>query len=376
MRHVAILTTGLAFGGAETQLVRLAMGLQARGWTVSVLCILPPQAFTEELGAREIPVYTLNLRARPASLRAFPAAIGLLKRLRPDALVSFNLPANILGRLLGKLAGIPAVITSIRTESIGRGRRLALRLTDGWSTVTATNSRIVAEKLVRAGVVSAARAAVIPNGLDIERFQVAPEVRAARRAELGLAPETFLWVAVGRLQPAKDYHTLLEAVGRLAPDAPPLLVAVAGQGALHAELAGRAAELGVAERVRFLGLRRDIPALLNAADALVLSSAWEGMPNAVMEALAAARPVVTTEVGGVRELVLEGGSGFIVPPRDADALAAAMQRLMHLPAETRMAMGQAGYQHIYDHYRVEQVISQWEQVICGAIPRDGVQQTV
>ena len=134
---------------------------------------------------------------------------------------------------------------------------------------------------------------------------------------------------------------------------------VAGQGPLLENLQRQSVNLDIYDRVVFLGLRRDIPSLLDAADGYVLSSAWEGLPNAVMEAMAAAKPVVATNVGGVPELVKEGETGFIAPPRNPEALAQAMEKMMALPQEKRLEMGKAGRTYIEANYSLEHVVDQW-----------------
>jgi glycosyltransferase involved in cell wall biosynthesis len=172
-----------------------------------------------------------------------------------------------------------------------------------------------------------------------------------------VATGEFLWLAIGRLLDQKDYPTLLQAFQPLASDRARLLIA--GRGPLLEELQQRTQQLGIAGQVEFLGVRHDIAALLASADGFVLSSAWEGMPNVVMEALAAAKPVVATEVGGVAELVEAGQSGFLVPPGDPAALAAGMRLLMSLPEEQRNQMGLRGRQRMVTRYSLEAMADRW-----------------
>jgi glycosyltransferase involved in cell wall biosynthesis len=176
------------------------------------------------------------------------------------------------------------------------------------------------------------------------------------RNALGLGTTEFLWLAVGRLTPQKDYPTLLEAF--LSVPAPARL-AIAGRGPEAHVLQQQAHRLGIASRVIFLGVRHDIAALLAAADGFVLSSAWEGMPNVVMEALAAAVPVVATRVGGVSELVAADRSGFLVPAQDPGALAEAMRKLMALPIDERRQMGLRGRDHIAAQYSLGSMADRW-----------------
>jgi glycosyltransferase involved in cell wall biosynthesis len=136
-------------------------------------------------------------------------------------------------------------------------------------------------------------------------------------------------------------------------------LAIVGRGPLLPDLQQRARELGVESRVMFLGVRSDVEALLSAADGFVLSSAWEGMPNVVMEALAAGVPVVATQVGGVTELVEEGESGLLVRPRDPEALSQRMRELMSLTSEQRQRMGLRGRDHIVASYSLQAMADRW-----------------
>jgi glycosyltransferase involved in cell wall biosynthesis len=134
---------------------------------------------------------------------------------------------------------------------------------------------------------------------------------------------------------------------------------IAGRGPLLDELQQQARQLGIASQVMFLGVREDIAGLLAAADGFVLSSAWEGMPNVVMEAQAAARPVVATQVGGVPELVEDGKNGLLAPPADPAALSETMRRLMMLSPEQRQQMGLSGRHHVATHYSRAAMAGRW-----------------
>ena len=135
-----------------------------------------------------------------------------------------------------------------------------------------------------------------------------------------------------------------------------------GEGPLRSELDSLIQHLGIGEQVSLLGLRQDVPALYAASDAFVLSSAWEGMPNVVLEAMAALTPVVATSVGAVPEVITDGKSGLIVPPHDHDALANAMEKVMEMPAQTRQAFGRAGYNRVLADFSRESVIDKWEDL--------------
>ncbi len=318
MRRTVLVTNGLARGGAETQLVRLAAALRARGDAVRILSILPTAAFADEVAALGVGVTVLAPGARPGAAALVAAAVADLRRDRPDVLVSFVYQADVLARVAGRLAGVPVIVSSLRDERAGAGaqggraraRELLLRATDGLATLTTTNSTAAAERFARRGVVSPRRLRVVPNGLDAGAVARGSAVRDRVRAVLGAPPGALVWLAAGRLAAQKDHATLLGALAAR----PGERLWIAGEGPLRAELERRAADLGVADRVALLGLRDDLPDLLAGCDALALSSAWEGLPNVVLEAMAAARLVVATRVGGVAELVREGVTGALCPP--------------------------------------------------------------
>lgn len=360
----AFLITSLDFGGAEAQLTRVAIRLAQAGWNISVSSLLPPVAYAEQLREAGIPVHSLGMTRGVPSPAALTGFIRLLQRQRPAVLVTFMYHANLLGRLAGRFTGVP-VVSSIRNENFGGpSRDRLLRFTDPLAKATTINSRLAAQAVLARRVVPAHKLHVIPNGLDVSLYRAGSETRARLRNELGLPEEVFVWLAAGRLEKQKDYPTLLHAFASL-PREPAAALLIAGHGSLAGELASLAGKLGLADRVTFLGARTDMPELLAASDALVLSSAWEGLPNVVMEALAAGKPVVATRVGGVAELVTEGETGFLVTAGAASSLADALASLMLLPAARRQELGDAGRKRITEEYGIESVVNRWQALLTG-----------
>ena len=183
------------------------------------------------------------------------------------------------------------------------------------------------------------------------------------RAELGLTDE-FLWLAAGRLEAVKDYPTLLEAMAR-APENARLVIA--GDGPLRDGLVELAARLGLDGRVRFLGFEADVTRWMQAADAFVLSSRWEGLPMGLLEAGACALPVVATDVQGTGEVVVDGVTGTLVAAGDAVALAEAMTRVMQAPEVERLAMGTRARQRVIEKFSMESVLDRWEALYEGLL---------
>jgi glycosyltransferase involved in cell wall biosynthesis len=356
--RILLLSTSLGMGGADRQILYLLRALLTRGYEARLVAMTPLKEMGLLAVSEGLPITSLDMRKGPADWHAVRRLVALLKEWRPHLLTTFIYHANILGRVAGRWADVPLIVTSIRSERNGSAARDRLmRLTNWMDQCCTTNSQEVAQSLWKRGLLQMSKVRVIPNGVDIAAVSAPAEDRARIRAELGAAEPDFVWLAVGRLAPQKDYPTLLEAFPPLASAGARLLIA--GRGELEEALQRRASELGIASRVTFLGVRHDIAALLAAADGFVLSSAWEGMPNVVMEALAAGTPVVATLVGGVSELVKDDSSGLLVPAGNPPALSRAMERLMSLPSEERRDMGLRGRAHVTAHYSLEAMAERW-----------------
>ena len=357
--------TGLGMGGAETQFVRLAVGLRARGWGVRVLTLLPPEHFAEQLAAAEVTVTSFGVERGRARPRVLFDLLRELRDHRPDVLVTFLFHPNVLGRLVGRMTGL-RVVNSIRGERFGGAvRERVVRWTSGLPSHVVVNSSRAFERLVRDGLVEPKTASVIRNGLDVGSYQKRSR-RRSTRASLGVAEDEFLWLAVGRLEYPKDYPMLLRSFAAAAATRPEFRLAIVGVGPDRADLEAAVEGLGLSGRVRFLGVRSDVPDLLAAADGFAFASENEGLPNVVMEALAAGLPVVATSVGGVPELVRDGETGWLVPPRDGDAFARTLERVAGMQPEARRRTGDAGAAFVDATFGLNTYIDQWEQLLYNA----------
>ncbi|MGI9952918.1 glycosyltransferase [Moorellaceae bacterium AZ2] len=371
-KFIVFLTTGLVYGGAETQLVRLATRLKARSWEVKVVSMLPPQAYVEELEAAGIPIESLGMRRGVPDPRALFRFASILRLEQPQVVHSHMVHANLLARLARPLARVPVLVCTVHTiNEGGRHREWAYRLTDFLCDLTTQVSQSGLERYVRVRAVPQHKIRFIPNGVDTDRFRPNPEARARLRHELGLG-NVFSWLAVGRCEEAKDYPNMLRAFAMVLREHGNTVLLIAGQGSLREEAEQLANQLGLREKVHFLGLRKDVPELMNAVDAYVMSSAREGMPMVLLEAGATGLPIVATDVGGNREVVLDGMSGFLVPPKDPEALARAMLRLMILSQEERRRMGEVGRAHVEANFSLEKVVDQWESLYQECLAAKGI----
>lgn len=363
--------TGLHVGGgAEAQFVRLATYLAKSGWCVDVVTLMPANDFVDELMAARVSVHTLDIARGRYDPRALLRLVRLLNRRSPLILCTFLFHANVLGRIAGWLAATPLVVSSIRNVDFG-GRRAdrLLKMTDRLCDLTTTNSRLAADALMERRIVRKGRLTVVPNALDPRTLSDSVRDHGWLTGELGCPTGRFVWLAVGRLEPQKGYEAALDALARLVARGFDVHLAIAGEGAQRGALSKQAERIGIAARVSLLGTRRDVPRLMRGADALVLSSRWEGLPNVVMEALAARTPVVATSVGGVPELIEDGRTGLLVDPGDAEALADGMVRLMEMPIEQRGALTEAGRLHVEQEYALEPVMQAWVSLFDGLLDR-------
>jgi glycosyltransferase involved in cell wall biosynthesis len=263
---------------------------------------------------------------------------------------------NLLGLAAARLAGARAIVSRVDLGHLRAGfgpwhRRLE-KLDARAADLVVVNADAVREMCVREEGVRPENCVVVRNGLDIVGFdRLAAE---GLHAPLPVPADAPLVAVIGNLWPVKGHRTLVEAVARLPQELGHVRFVCAGEGPERDHLASRIAELGLGERVHLLGHRLDVPAVLTRARAACLCSTAEGLSNALMEAMAAALPVVATRVGGNPELVRDGENGFLVPSGDPDALAARLSELLRAP-EAAKEMGLRGRRRIEAELSLERM---------------------
>lgn len=353
MERIRILhfITELNIGGAEKSLARLLAHLDRKRFSLTVTCLYGGNSpIAGEIRAMNIPVIDLGMSAKwrwDALWRLY----RLLRRERPTILHTWMFHANIPGRVLGRLAGIPIIVSSERTMGMESQWRYGLnRMTDLWTDRVVCVSQQVADFVVKQVGIPQDKVVVIPNGIQMPDPEHLPVKRQAR-AELGLPPDQVLVGTVARLDRVKRLDALLHALTSL----PQVYTVIVGEGPERAGLLALSEQLGLTGRVRFAGQQEDVWPWLTALDIFSLSSDWEGMSNALLEAMAVGLPVVATAVGGTPEVVVDGVTGLLVPLRDPPALAEAVVRLLRDP-DLRHRMGEAGRERVLQCFSVEQMV--------------------
>ncbi|WP_337870538.1 glycosyltransferase [Meiothermus sp.] len=371
-KRIVFVITTLGMGGAETQLVRLATGLKGRGWQVSVVSLIPMEYIAKNLEQAQIPAISLSMKPGSPDPRAVLVLARYLREQKPQIVHTHMVHANLLGRVARLLVPVPVLISTAHNVNEGsRWREIAYRLTDPLCDLTTQVSQAGLERYVDVGAVPKDKIRFVPNGINSLEFSPNPQLRARLRGELGWE-EQFIWLAVGRFAEAKDYPNMMQAFARVHALRPEARLMIAGLGEQMKAIQQLAQTLGLDQAVRFLGLRKDVAALMNAADGYVMSSAWEGLPMVLLEAASTGLPMVVTDVGGNREVVQEGQTGYLVPPGNPESLSAAMIRLMTLPEMQRQRMGEAAQAFVEQRYSLESVLTQWETIYAEQLRRKGL----
>ena len=363
--RVTLAITDLDVGGAERALVALALGLDRARWRPTVACLAGEGALAGPLRDAGIEVVCLGVSPR-RPVAAVGALTRAFRRERPAIVQSFLFHANIASRLAARRAGRPPVVGGLRVAERRRSRRWHLtldRLTAPLGVGSVCVSRGVERFSIKQGKLDPDRLVVIPNGVDPARFDAATPVD---RGSIGVPEDAVLALYVGRLDPQKGLNDLFRAAGHVARNCPAWHLVLAGDGPLRAELVARSELAGLAGRVHWLGRRDDVPGLLRAADLLVLPSLWEGMPNVVLEAMAAGLPVVATQVEGTEDLVIPGQTGWLVPPNRSGPLADALLAAATDP-DRRRAYGQAGRARVEAEFTPGRVVAAYERLWAGVL---------
>jgi glycosyltransferase involved in cell wall biosynthesis len=364
--------TDLQIGGAENILLQTVRAQKAAGHDVAVCSLRPNGPMAPAIRA-ECPVFEVGM-GHALSPLVFWRLARLMRRGRYDVAHGSLFQANLVTRPAARLAGIPVNVTSMHTiYSRFRWRHFVVdRLTARWADVITGVSDAVCRFAVEQEGLPAAKVKTLRNGLDLSRFQAINNYQARRaemRAALGYAPEHIVLNMTARLHEKKGHTYLFQAVERLRPRYPQIRVLLVGDGPERAALEAECQARGLTDIVTFLGMRQDVGDLLAASDLSVLPSLLEGLGLVVLEAMVMRCPVVATNGGGIVELVEDGVHGLLVPPADAEALAAAMERII-TDERLRAALVEAGYRHVLEDFSFERMMQETEALYSTYLARN------
>ncbi|MCD9535867.1 glycosyltransferase [Photobacterium carnosum] len=351
---ILYITTGLGLGGAETQVCNLCDQFIELGHDVSLAYLLEPQVITPQ--SDQVSIYPLGLTRSPLSLfGTFYRLVKLIKKLQPDVIHTHMVHANLIARIASIFAKTPVLISTAHNANEGsKLRMLAYRLTNPLANMTTNVSQKAVEAFIEQGAATANTIDMVPNGINTDQFSSNKQLQAQVKETFGVMENERIVLAVGRNDPAKDYTNLLEAIALLPQNNIAKFFVV---GLNVEDLAPLAKELGISDRVSFLGLRRDISDLMAAADIFIMSSAWEGLPIVIGEAMASECAVITTDAGGAAQWL--PNRDYIVPIKNASALSQGLNRLIHL-SETELGnIGRQNRDYIIEHFSLKSVTQTW-----------------
>jgi glycosyltransferase involved in cell wall biosynthesis len=361
---VALVITDLDVGGAERSLAMLATRLDPSRWRLAVFCLGGPGQLVDVIRRANVSCECLEINRRNP-LQAFARLARSLRRFKPQLVQSFMFHANLSARVAAPWAGWPWVVGGLRVAE--RQKRWHL-IVDRLTAPLAAGSVCVSQGVLRfsreVARLNLDRLTVIPNGIDPRPFDVAV---AVPRAAIGIPNDVHLALHVGRLDPQKGLSDLLGAAERVTAQRSDWHLALAGDGPGRPWLLEQLVKHPrLQEKTHWLGQRDDVPGLLKTADVLVLASLWEGMPNVVLEAMAARLPVIGTAVEGTEDLVLPGRTGWLVPPRDPEALSRALIEAVDSPERCRQ-YGDEGRLRVERDFSLETTLEAYECLWAGIL---------
>ena len=373
MIRIAFFAPLLWTGGTQRHLQQVLRLLDPARFRVCVYTLREGGEVAEELRAERVPVTALGIArslATPASLLAIARTARALRAARVDVVHGYQWRPALVGALAGRMAGVPLRLASKRslTED-DRAARLAWRVIGRSVDTIVTNAEALRDEATRQG--TCARWEIIRNGVDVDRFRAAP-CTAEAKAALGLDPRRPVVGTIGRLEGRKGHDHFLRAARVMLAMANGLgpQVLLVGDGPLRERLTGLAAELAIASSVRFTGSLADVRTALAAMDVFVLPSRAEGMSNALLEAMAAARPIVATAVGGTGEVLEHERTGVLVLPDDEEEMARAVLGLFAEP-ERAAVLGASAQRATAERYGAQAMVTRLERLYTKRLASHG-----
>jgi len=357
--RILYVITDLKVGGVPLHLHRLAVNMRERGFQPTVASLAPSEPVADRLEAEGIPVRSCDACGR-WDVRVFFRLKRIIRETRPNIIHSFLFHGNFAARFAARMAGFPRdrLLCEIQTVEVERRWHLTVdRWTHGMCRATIGNSPSVVEHLAVAARIPRDRLLLVRGGIDVERIRKA---RPIDRASFGISTKAPLILWVGRLDPVKGLEILIEAF-RVVSDRTDAHLVLVGNGPLRASLCAQVARLGLDSRVHLIGARNDVPSLLAAANLFVFPSRTEGLPNALLEAMAAGLPIITTDAPGCRDLIAHGETGLLVPYGDTISLADSLLSLLR-DREQAAKLGQRAHQAVLRDWHAESMYGAYQDV--------------
>jgi len=351
----------LGMGGLENLVLNLLKSLDTSRYTPFICSLTDGGQLTKEFSKCGIKVFSMGKKSGVDYALHFRLA-KLLRQQKIDLVHTHNNAPFYYGTIAAKIARIPVIIHTEHRESDRRGKKIVLMsklLSRGINTIVADCQNVV-DFLCNVRGISNAKIRIIFNGIDINKYTNSLDV-LKKKQELGIDKDSLIIGNVARLVPMKDHMNLLEAFHSINKSLPNTKLVIVGDGKLRKDLEKRAEELNLDGSVIFLGIRTDIPEILNVFDVFVLSSESEGLSLSLLEAMAASKPVVATNVGGNSEVIDDGATGLLVPPKNSKGLADALIKILS-NKELSNSIGIAGQRKVKERFSLEFMTKEYEEL--------------
>ncbi len=363
--RVFFLLDSFMVGGTETQAVELARRLDPKRYQVTIGCLRREGPLLDWLKGTPVEIMEVDLGGgidSPSGLLRIVKLARFLRKRRIEILHAHDLWSNIVGMAAAILARTPVTITSQRDLShhawYGSYRRKVLRFLQSHSSVVLTNAKAIRDGLIEQDRFPPDKVCLVYNGVDLERFHAAAD---RERIFPGSEGNKMIVLVGNMITDVKGHGILISAAQDVVRANPKTQFVLLGEGSKRADFEQQVKDLGLQANFLFLGRRSDVPAILACCDIAVLPSLAEGLPNAVLEYLAAGLPVVATAVGGNLEIIREGTTGLLVPPQDSRALAAALIRLLS-DNDLAVRIAGAGRDYVKQNFSFERLVEDMERL--------------
>ncbi len=367
--RIAYVIDHLRLDGTQRVLSQLVIGLAQRGHDQTVICLNDSwdDLLLKDIRSLAAEVEVIGKKKLLTGIGIWPI-VSILNRKPYDAVVTFLIYSDIFGRFAAHQCRVPRIVSSIRARNIHytAWQRLLVRWTMRWANSIVLNSHQIYEYAIQEESAPPEKVIIIPNGIDIEPY-LHPVDRASFFRELGIEQDALLIGSVGRLDRQKGYDVLLNAMAQLHRQ--DIHLVLIGTGPEERALKEQMRSLHLSEQVHFSGYRRDVPRILKAFDLYIQPSRFEGMPNALMEAMAAGCPVIASKIDGIRDLVVDGQTGWMIEQEDINNLAQAILYALSNRGEAYQC-GLQAQESIRKNYTINNMLDAWEQILSSPGTQD------
>lgn len=357
--RIAFLVHTYGFGGLENMVTNLVNHLDPEHFEPSIISFAPLKPLNNRVDLNHVRVLSLNKKGGNNPLLIYKIS-KLLKNIGAHIVQTHNWGTALEGILAAKLARVPAIIHAERGTIEGKKRNIILqRFLWGLANQVLSVSEAHRKKVTRIVGFPHSQIKAIVNGVDTERFSPKPDIKNEVREKLGLKKDSICIGTVGSLRPVKNQMLLINACKTILPRFEQVEILIVGEGSLRSQLMQKVHTLGFSKKIHFLGTQNNIPEILNGLDIFVLPSLNEGMPNAVLEAMACGIPVIASAVGGVPEVINDNENGITIPPENEDQLTTKLITLIE-NQEKRRVFGTQARKTVQERFSLVQMVSKYE----------------